>query len=481
MRRGRENKYLPCYEKQHDSAGIYVISMPEVSKLIYIGSAAQTIRRRWRQHICDLLANRHGNRLLQRAANKYGLDKLQFEIVEICSPNEALKREQAWIDKHEWNDLFNLNPNSSSRLGAKLTKADRLKLAEKHGGISSPKVLRQIAKEYRAGASHGEIAKKHNVDRSSVRNYLVRLGVKMRPFASANPRLVAKLKTLYAKGFPSSYCAEQVNIDQGTALRILKREGVLRNVEAVARLTAAKRGRRSFAEAAGAHIHSFSHPLHGKFRGFQFQLRDAFGLNETLLSQLCRGLIKELSGWTLDSRPKKPRLKTRSGKSYHFVHSIHGDFVGRQRALLSAYDGLQQACVSALVRGKLVSHRGWEIKMAKGKHVFRGGSTNTRSGKPRNYRRKIPLALHAQIKRQAAKGMSQVSLAEKYDVSAKCISKICRKGLPPAGRTIIPKEQYARIKAALISGATQASIAKKYGVHQASISNLIKRQDWKIK
>lgn len=200
MKRGRESKHLPPYERHHDSPGVYLIPMPEVSRLVYVGSAAQTIRHRWRQHVCDLLAGRHGNSMLQRAVNKYGIDKLRFEILEICTAEEVLQREQDWLARYEWDDLFNLNPNAASRLGARLSHDDRLKLAESHGGISSTEVLQQIAEDYRRGATQQSLAEKYKVDRSSIRNYLVRLNVVMRRLASENEALVAKVKRLYEEG-----------------------------------------------------------------------------------------------------------------------------------------------------------------------------------------------------------------------------------------------------------------------------------------
>jgi group I intron endonuclease len=481
VKRGRKNKYLPAYEKHHDSAGIYLISMPEVSKLIYVGSAAQTIRHRWRQHISDLLAKRHANRLLQRAVNKYGIDKLRFEIVELCAPEQVLSREQAWIEKHNWSDLFNLNPNSTSRLGSKLTEEDRLKLAERHGGISSLRLRRQIAAEYKAGATHGELARKYKVDRSSIRNYLIRLGVKMRPFASKNPKIVAELKRLYAQGHAAAYCASQLGIDEGTAITILRRSGDLRSVAKAAQHTANRRGRKDFARSAGAEIHLFRHPEHGTFRGYQFELRQKFGLNETLISQLCRGLRGQVSGWVLLSSPKESRARARGGKTYHFIHPEHGEFIGRQKDLMASFQGLEQGSVSALALGKVLSHKGWEIKDRAGAHVFRGGSTKTRSGNPRNYRRKIPLELHAQIKQLAAKGATKEALAAKYGVSASCIGKICRKGLPVSRRRNFSEEDIRRIHADLAAGLSQTAVGAKFGVHQASISNLCKRRGWRFK
>jgi group I intron endonuclease len=425
--RYRESNYLPPYEKQHDSSGIYIISMPEVSKLIYIGSAAQTIRHRWRQHVSDLLANRHGNPLLQRAVNKYGIDKLRFEIAEFCEKAVIYEREQAWIAAFHWDDLFNLSPNAGSRLGAKLSDEDRLKLAESHGGISSREVLKQIAEEYKAGATQAELAEKHNVVPSSIRNYLVRLDVEIRKRASENEEIVEKVKLLYDKGHSSGDCAKAVGIDQGTALRILEDSGLLRSVANAARLTAEKRGGEAMAKSAGAHVHVFSHPRIGKFRGYQHEFRKEFDLSKTMVSRLCRGLAKEVDGWRLESKPKKAQSRTRGGKVYHFIHPKHGEFVGRQNELIETHSGLSQAGVSSVICGNAVSHKGWELKQGKGPHVFGAGALNPRTRQPRRRKRKIPIEDYDSIRIELAEGVAQRVIAQRYKVNQSTISNLCKR------------------------------------------------------
>lgn len=475
MKRGRENRYLPPYEKRHDSAGVYRISMPTVSKLVYIGSAAQTIRHRWRQHVCDLLAERHGNPLLQRAVKKYGIEHLRFEIVEICAAGEALQREQEWIHRYEWDDLFNLNPSASSRLGAKLSEEDRLRLAESHGGISSPDVLREIAKEYLDGASQSSLAAKYNVNRSSIRNYLARLGVKMRPNAADNHETVAEVRRLYKLGNSSGYCAREVGIDQATVIRILTEHGEMRSVSEAQKERAKKLDRREYAKAAGAHTHVFKHPKHGTFNGYQFEFRAKFGLNETLVSQLCRGMRKSLDGWVLEGPPKKASRETRSGQVFHFIHPKHGEFVGRQNELLEKFYGLNQSGISGVVCGRSVSYKGWELRREGEVHVFRGGSTNTRTGLPRNRRRKVLLADHEKIRRAVSSGVRQSEVAKTYKVSPGCISRICRAGMPKTRRPFLSPEERANIIRKLNIGLSQASIASEFGVTQSAISKIRKK------
>lgn len=75
--------------------GIYSISSPSGKR--YVGSAVD-IERRWRSHRLLLCKGTHHNIGLQRAAAKYGADKLQFEILELCAQSVLLAREQWYFD-----------------------------------------------------------------------------------------------------------------------------------------------------------------------------------------------------------------------------------------------------------------------------------------------------------------------------------------------------------------------------------------------
>ena len=70
--------------------GVYKIETPGGS--IYIGSSLH-IRQRWAEHRARLRRSRHENFVLQRAYAKYAGD-LTFEIVELCSPEVLVEREQ---------------------------------------------------------------------------------------------------------------------------------------------------------------------------------------------------------------------------------------------------------------------------------------------------------------------------------------------------------------------------------------------------
>jgi group I intron endonuclease len=76
--------------------GIYAIEGPNNG--IYVGSA-KSIAVRFRQHRWALDHNRHLNRHLQAAWNKYGADAFIFSILEeVLDAKQLIAAEQRWLD-----------------------------------------------------------------------------------------------------------------------------------------------------------------------------------------------------------------------------------------------------------------------------------------------------------------------------------------------------------------------------------------------
>lgn len=80
-------------------SGIYQITN-KINGKKYIGSS-KDIYKRWYQHKYELNKNKHGNKHLQNAWNKYGQDSFEFEIIEECEPEKRLYLEQFYIDKYK--------------------------------------------------------------------------------------------------------------------------------------------------------------------------------------------------------------------------------------------------------------------------------------------------------------------------------------------------------------------------------------------
>ena len=71
--------------------GIYCIENIMDGKK-YIGQS-KNIYTRWYQHKLELNYNKHGNRYLQNAWNKYGENNFKFYIIEKCSEDELNEKE----------------------------------------------------------------------------------------------------------------------------------------------------------------------------------------------------------------------------------------------------------------------------------------------------------------------------------------------------------------------------------------------------
>lgn len=93
-------------------SGIYLISNLTNDKS-YVGSTGRSVGflKRWRYHVQDLNAGRHGNSHLQAAWNKYGADNIGFMVLEKCGDSELLRREVFWVNR-----LDSMNPKKGYNL-----------------------------------------------------------------------------------------------------------------------------------------------------------------------------------------------------------------------------------------------------------------------------------------------------------------------------------------------------------------------------
>jgi group I intron endonuclease len=125
-------------------SGIYTITSPSGKQ--YVGSAIRPSRR-WEQHKKQLRSGKHGNINLMRAALKYGIENLRFEVLLVCSPENLLMYEQRAIDILK--PAYNIAPIAGSSLGIK--RSAEFKARVSRGGKG-----RKVSAETRAkiGAKH---------------------------------------------------------------------------------------------------------------------------------------------------------------------------------------------------------------------------------------------------------------------------------------------------------------------------------------
>jgi group I intron endonuclease len=95
-------------------SGIYVIYSLASGK-IYVGST-KNFTQRFAWHRMKLTGNDHVNNHLQSAWNLYGRDQFVFHILEECSEDVLVRREQWWINKFKSNQReFGYNKTNAVR------------------------------------------------------------------------------------------------------------------------------------------------------------------------------------------------------------------------------------------------------------------------------------------------------------------------------------------------------------------------------
>ena len=92
----------------------------------YIGSASRCLYQRFHQHKSNLSKNKHCNKHLQNAWNKYGADSFEFWVMEEYEPEYCAGMEHWWLQMAS--PEYNLNTNTVTRLGAKISEEMLIKL-----------------------------------------------------------------------------------------------------------------------------------------------------------------------------------------------------------------------------------------------------------------------------------------------------------------------------------------------------------------
>lgn len=132
--------------------GIYCITNT-INNKVYIGSTNCFYPRK-RQHFLELRGNYHRNPKLQNFVNKYGIETLQFNILEITKLEELKAKEQFYLDNIS--NKFNI-----------CVKADRPNVNRNF----TKKDIKDIAELYNSGKCSTEISKIY-FGKKSRQNYI---------------------------------------------------------------------------------------------------------------------------------------------------------------------------------------------------------------------------------------------------------------------------------------------------------------------
>jgi len=105
------------------NSGIYKI-VNKVNMKVYVGYTTNLYRRR-QQHINELRYNKHGNRHLQKAFNKYGRFNFEFEVIELCNFDNLCFLEHYWCTILRSNDSefgYNIKPTDPNTFNVPLSE-----------------------------------------------------------------------------------------------------------------------------------------------------------------------------------------------------------------------------------------------------------------------------------------------------------------------------------------------------------------------
>ena len=127
------------------ASGIYAIEH-RASGRAYVGSAAD-LGKRWKAHVWHLNHGRHHCQHLQRAWRKEGAAAFTFLVLQECSREMLLFREQVWMDGHRL--LYN-----ASRVAGRIV-LDREAVLRRNAAIKRAYEIKPIVRtaEWRAKLS----------------------------------------------------------------------------------------------------------------------------------------------------------------------------------------------------------------------------------------------------------------------------------------------------------------------------------------
>lgn len=109
-----------------NNCGVYQITN-KLTGDFYIGSSSNIQKRIW-IHRSDLMKNKHTNRHLQRAWNKYGEDAFIFETILLCDVENKLYYEQVLLDNMK--PVYNIAKNAAAPMqGLTASEETRRKLS----------------------------------------------------------------------------------------------------------------------------------------------------------------------------------------------------------------------------------------------------------------------------------------------------------------------------------------------------------------
>ncbi len=126
------------------NSGIYKIAN-KVTGDFYIGST-KNFEKRFKEHVSSLKNKRHVNTILQKVHNKYGIEKLSFDIIDTVKDlNQLESREQYYLDTLQ--PKYNIRVTANSNLGLKFSDEHKYKIGLANKGKTRSKEQKKTLSE----------------------------------------------------------------------------------------------------------------------------------------------------------------------------------------------------------------------------------------------------------------------------------------------------------------------------------------------
>ncbi len=208
---------------KYNYSGIYCLKNT-IDDKCYVGSAQKLNYRLW-NHKYKLLKGNHANNILQNFVNKYGIDKLYFEILETVDVNKLLEREQYYLDTLK--PGFNILKIAGSSIGISLTEEHKSKISHGRKGILHTEETKQKISKSMKGISK---TKEHSIKVGLKHKGKIISQEQRDKISKANKgristpkitwEIVNQIRELNNKGYKDKQIAEMFNITKAQACNI---------------------------------------------------------------------------------------------------------------------------------------------------------------------------------------------------------------------------------------------------------------------
>lgn len=196
-------KNHPSYKD--DNCGIYKI-INTINGKFYIGSS-KNIQSRFHAHKSLLKYNKHGNKHLQAAWNKYGTESFKFEIYKEVESNNLLLEEQRYLDILMGKSCYNIaksvtapglgiSPSDETRKKMSKIMSGRIRSKEHRENLSKALLGNVVSQKTKQKLHEINIGKKlSKKTKQKMSNFWK--GKTNNPNKQLNERLVLKIRNMF--------------------------------------------------------------------------------------------------------------------------------------------------------------------------------------------------------------------------------------------------------------------------------------------